>query len=263
ARPLDTYGSGGDSIDPVHMRRELETVAALGLPVFKIRARSHQSDKAIWCQKAAGPGTRIAIDMTQNLAVPSQTRDDITGFLARIAAAGVALPAFLEEIQGPLDVAALPGLRRELGVPIAGGEIVTTPGELAERIRMGCYDIAQPDATVIGGVGAVLDIFAAARQSGTAVYVHCWGAGVGMLANYHAALAAGGEMVEWPLPKYALRDALFAEPMAVRNGKIVLSDRPGLGARLTPEIEAAYPFRPEATYRCLVDPTILPEISWR
>jgi len=263
ARPLVAYGSGGDAIDPAHMRRELETVAALGLGQFKIRARSHQADKAIWCQRMTAGVTRIAVDMTQNLAIPSQSPADIESFLAQFTDAGIGAPAFLEEIQGPLDVAALPELRRVLGVPIAGGEIVTTPGELAGRIAAGCYDIAQPDATVIGGVGAVLDVFAAARTSGSAVYVHCWGAGVGMLANYHAALAAGGEMVEWPLPDYPLRAALLADPLRVKGGSISLSDHPGLGARLTPEIEAAYPFRREATYRCLVDPGLLPQADWR
>jgi L-alanine-DL-glutamate epimerase-like enolase superfamily enzyme len=263
ARPLPAYGSGGDSVDPAHMRQELELVAALGLSQFKIRARSHQADKAVWCQRAAADSTRIAVDMTQNLAVPSQTGEDIEAFLSRIAEAGVEALAFLEEIQGPLDVKALPELRRTLGVPVAGGEIVTTPAELADRIEAGWYDIAQPDATVIGGVGAVLDVFNAARRAGVAVYVHCWGAGVGMLANYHAALAAGGKMVEWPLPDYPLRAALFADPVQVIKGEINLSDRPGLGARLTPEIEAAYPFRRDATYRCLVDPTTLPQVAWR
>jgi L-alanine-DL-glutamate epimerase-like enolase superfamily enzyme len=115
---------------------------------------------------------------------------------------------------------------------------------------------------VIGGVGAVLSVFEAARRHGTAVYVHCWGAGVGLLANYHAALAGGGERVEWPLPDYPLRAALMAEPVTVRNGEIRLSDRPGLGARLTAEIEAAYPFRPEASYRCIVDPAAVPAVAW-
>jgi len=261
--PLQVYASGGDAIDPAHMAEELDAVAALGIDEFKIRARAHQAEKAIWCQRgAASRGLHIAIDMAQNLAVPSQTPDAAAAFVAEVRTAGVADPAFLEEIQGPLNTGELPSLRRRLGIPLAGGEIVTTPSELAERIGRGCYDIVQPDATVIGGVGAVLKVFAAARASDTAVYVHCWGAGVGMLANYHAALAGGGDRVEWPMPAYPLREALWPTPLAPRHGRLALPEVPGLGAHLTPAVEAAYPYRSEAAYRCLVDPTALPEARW-
>jgi L-alanine-DL-glutamate epimerase-like enolase superfamily enzyme len=198
--------------------------------------------------------------LTQTVASPSITPGEIAGFLEAHRAAGVATPAFLEEIQGPDDISRLPDLRKGLGVPLAGGEIVTTPSELVRRIAAGCYDIAQPDATVIGGVGPVMAVFEAARAAGVAVYVHCWGAGVGMLANYHAALAGGGRLVEWPMPPYPLRAALLGD-LTLRDGFVHLPDAPGLDARLSAETEAGYPFRPEAVYRCLAPAA--PDADWR
>lgn len=261
ARALPVYASGGDARDPAFMAEEIAAVAAIGARLFKIRARPAQAAKAIWCAGAAAEaGVAIAVDMTQNLASPSVTAADIAGFLDAHRTAGVALPAFLEEIQGPDDIGRLPDLRRSLGVAIAGGEIVTTPGELARRIAAGCYDIAQPDATVIGGVGPVMAVFAAARAAGVEVYVHCWGAGVGMLANYHAALAGGGRLVEWPMPAYPLRAALLGD-LALRDGCVHLPDAPGLGARLTAETEARFAFRSEAVYRCLAPAA--PQVDWR
>ena len=263
SRPIPAYASGGDSTDPAFMAREIESVARFGIATFKIRARKHQVAKAIWCARAAETrGMAVAIDMTQNLAIPSQTLSDVLTFVAALEAAGAPRLAFLEEVLGPTAIAELPVLRRRAGVPVAGGEIVTTPDELAARLRAGCYDIVQPDATVIGGVGPVMQVFAAARETGAKVYVHCWGAGVGMLANYHAALAGGGEMIEWPLPAYELRDALFATPPRIEHGVLELADAPGLGARLTPEIERSFPFREEAVYRCLVDTGSVPEANW-
>ena len=263
ARPIPIYASGGDSTDPAYMAREIDSVAKLGIKTFKIRARNHQTDKAIWCMKAAATrGIAVAIDMTQNLAIPSQSVEDVLGFIATIKAATGMSPAFLEEVQGPNAVCELPALRSRTGAPVAGGEIVTTPEELAARLRAGCYDIVQPDATVLGGVGPVMEVFAAAREIGTEVYVHCWGAGVGILANYHAAIAGQGEMVEWPLPDYAPRAAMFAPAPRIDGGFLVLSDSPGLGARLTPEIERAFPFHEDAVYRCLVDPGIIPKADW-
>lgn len=251
ARALPVYASGGDARDPAHMAEEIAAVAATGARLFKIRARPAQAAKALWCARAAAAeGIAIAVDMTQNLARPSATTAAIAGFLWAHSQAGVPFPAFLEEIQGPDRIDRLPGLRPRLGVPVAGGETVTTPGELARRIAAGCYDIAQPDATVIGGVGPVLAVFAAARAVHAAVYVHCWGSGVGMLANYHAALAGGGSLVEWPMPSYPLRAALLGD-LVLTDGAVRLPETPGLGARLTAETEARYPFRDEAVYRCL------------
>lgn len=258
---MPVYASGGDSISPEFMVGEFAEIASLGIKTFKIRSRKHQADKAIWCARNSGD-IAIAVDMTQNLAIPSQTPDEVLAFLSAHDREGVTRPAFLEEVQGPMATAQLPALRKLAGVPIAGGEIITTPGELATRLSDGCYDIVQPDATVIGGVGPVLEVFAKAREAGAKVYVHCWGAGVGMLANYHAAAARAGDMVEWPLPAYPLRQALFAEQVAVRGGLLELPDVPGLGAKLTPEIERAFPFREDTVYRCLVDPSLVPTSNW-
>lgn len=262
-RALPVYASGGDSLDASFMARELEKVASLGIKTFKIRARKGQAAKVAWCQReGAKAGIAIAVDMTQNLAIPSQSVADVLQFLKEIHEAGHGELAFLEEALGPLDVQQFAELRRCTTVPVAGGEIVTTPWELVERVRAGLYGIVQPDATVIGGIGAVMEVFAAAREHHSKVYVHCWGSGVGMLANYHAALAGGGEMVEWPIPAYPLREALFAAPIEVVEGHLSLPDAAGLGARLTPEIEACYPFREEALYNCHVDPADVPVNDW-
>ena len=265
ARALPAYASGGDSVSPRFMEDEFATVAGLGIDVFKIRARGSQVAKAHWCQRAGSAGGRgitVAVDMTQNLAVPSQSVDEVLAFERSFAEAGLRAPAFLEEVLGPLAVKQLPALRQRAATPIAGGEIVTTATELNDRIEAGSYDIAQPDATVIGGVGPVMEVFGAARRAETAVYVHCWGAGVGMLANYHAALAGGGERVEWPVPRYPLREALWAHAPRMENGRVTLADVPGLGAALTPAVEREFPFREEAVYHCLVDPARIPPADW-
>lgn len=264
-RPLAIYASGGDSLDPEAMAGELKNVAALGTTTFKIRGRAHQVDKVTWTQRAgSASGIGIAVDMTQNLVVPSQTPDDVLDFLRAVVDGSGEAPVFLEEVLGPDRIAQLPELRESADVPIAGGEIVTTESELIDRVRRGSYDIAQPDATVIGGLQPVLDVFAAAREYGTQVYVHCWGAGVGVLANYHASLAAGGRIVEWPLPAYPLREELLKGLVSIEAGEVTLSSVPGLGIRLTPEIEREFAFREDAVYESLVDPSRVPApVAWR
>lgn len=255
---LALYASGGDSAGPTGMAGELAEVRRFGIPLFKIRARNNQVDKVVWTQRAAAEaGIEVAVDMTQNLVIPSQRTEDVVAFVRAIVAVCGRAPAFLEEVLGPDRLAELPKLRQLTDARLAGGEIVTTPVELIDRIRADHYDIVQPDATVIGGLGAVLEVMDAANDAGVATYVHCWGGGVGVAANFHVAVAGAGSIVEWPLPAYPLREELLKNVVTVTAGEVQLTDAPGLGIELDPAIEREFPFREEAVYRSIVDPTLL------
>ena len=252
--PIKMYGSGGDSTTPPAMREELDYLVDRGIDLFKIRTRKDQVDKAVWClREGQKRGIRIAIDMTQNLANPAQTASDAAAFVEEIEERSGASVYFLEEALGPVDIASYPLLRAKTNTRIAGGETVTTADELCDRIGQGLYDLAQPDATVIGGIGKVIEVFAAARRHGREVVVHCWGGPVGMMANFHAALAGGGRLVEWPMPRFPLREAMAREPWQLEEGRLTVPDLPGLGVELTEEIENRFSFREDAVYTCLVE----------
>ena len=252
--PIELYGSGGDSPTPHYMILEFKQLEDLGITKFKIRARKNQTNKVRWCiEEGEKRSIDIAVDMTQNLADPGQSVEDVTSFYQFVTKLSNDGLFFLEESLGAWDGNKYPALRKALSVKFAGGEIVTTPQELINRIEMDWYDIAQPDATVIGGVGAVLTVFKAAVKKSTEVMVHCWGGPIGMMANYHAALAGGGAMAEWPMPQYPLRDALVERPWQIEHGMLHLSDTPGLGVRLTEEVEQEFKFREDAIYNCLTD----------
>ncbi len=243
------YGSGGDSDGPVAMAQEIDLLQGMGIKLFKIRARNHEVAKARWVlHEAADKGISIGIDMTQNLARPSQSIDDIVRFLAELE--GMPGVAFLEETFGPENLTDFPQLRERIDVPVTGGEIVTTAEELLARMDAGFYDWAQPDATVLGGPHEVMRCFEAGKRLGVRVVVHCWGAGVCQMANYHAAFAGSADLAEWPMPTYPLREALMVEPLPIKDGFLTRSDAPGLGVQLTPEVEAEYHFREDAIYNC-------------
>lgn len=260
---LQLYGSGGDSATPEAMQQELEYLETLGIRHFKIRARKHQADKAIWCmKKGAEKGIRIAVDMTQNLQYPGQSVGDVVKFVNKVEQASGQELFFVEEVLGPANLMGYPLLRQKLNAKIAGGEIVTTAKELCDRVALGTYDIAQPDATVIGGIRPVMEVFDTARRHATEVVVHCWGGPVGMMANYHAALAGGGKLTEWPMPSFPLREAMVAEPWKIKKGRLLIADTPGLGVELTEEVEQKYAFREDAIYHCLTSPTKLTQTNW-
>lgn len=257
---LQLYASGGDSIHARAMQREIDHVAELGIKLFKIRARMDEIDKLNWCVTENGKqGIGTAVDMTQNLSVPGYSAEMIMEFLQQLPETILSKIRFLEESLGEAYIHEYPLLRSISPVAIAGGEIVTTASELNDRVRQHYYDIVQPDATVIGGIKSTLDVFSAAAGSGCEVVVHNWGSAVGMLANYHAAIAGGGKMAEWPLPAYGLREELIRDGLSINNGNLIVQEQPGLGIQLTPAIESKYPFREEAVYRCK---PAAPRIAW-
>lgn len=259
---LKLYASGGDSRNPEAMSDEFRAISKLGIDTFKIRARKEDVNKARWClSQGVANDMKIAIDMTQNLAIPSQSLEDVLRFLADTGFTQHI--AFVEEAFGPDSVEDFPRLCKQAIVPVAGGEIVTTFRELQGRIEAAYYNIVQPDATVMGGIQPVLDLFKVAQASNTEIYVHCWGGPVGMMANYHAAVAGGGQVAEWPMPQFALRDALMQDDWNIQDGYLYLPDSSGLNIHLTKAIEEEFAFREDAVYDCLVrDSKKLPDTIW-
>ena len=93
----------------------------------------------------------------------------------------------------------------------------------------------QPDASVMGGISAVMDVFAAAKTKGT----RCGRPRLGRCrgdhgVSYHAAFAAGGKLVEFPMLDFPLGREMMADQGRIVDGN-GWSDptAPGLGLTLT------------------------------
>jgi len=247
------YGSGGCCDAKDQFRRELDQLGSLGIDLYKMRAVKGDVRRTAWVLEEAGRrGIEVGVDMCQNLADPPQAVDDVVAYLAAVEALSDRPIAFLEEAIGPDCPEGFKDLRSRVDVPICGGEIITTPKEMIRRIEDGVYDFVQPDASVIGGIGAVLEVFAAARPCGTGVVVHAWGGAAAIMASYHAAFAGGGELVEYPMLAFPLGAEMMGDRARIENGRLLRPTAPGIGVRLTPEMEAAYPFDERAVYSCML-----------
>src|SRR5258708_14906066 len=110
--------------------------------------------------------------MCQNLADPPQAVSDVAAFVEAVHRLTPHRMIFLEEAIGPDEPAGFKELRTRIDVPVYGGEIITTPKEMIERMKNRVYDAVQPDASVIGGISAVMDIFEAGKNYRTGVVVH-------------------------------------------------------------------------------------------
>ncbi len=248
------YGSGGCCDDKDQFMRELDLLVSLGIGLYKIRAVKGDIQRTAWVLEEAGRrGIEVGVDMCQNLADPPQSVDAVVAYVDAVRKLTGRPIVFLEEAIGPDCPEGFKELRSRVGIKICGGEIITTPKEMIARINDDVYDFVQPDASVIGGIGAVLDVFRAAQARGTDVVVHAWGGAAAIMASYHAAFAAGGRLVEYPMLAFHLGTDMMGDQARIEKGQLIRPTAPGIGVTLPPDMEAAYPFDETAVYSCMLN----------
>jgi L-alanine-DL-glutamate epimerase-like enolase superfamily enzyme len=265
AESIQIYGSGGCCDAKDQFYREFSLLESKGIELYKIRSVKGDIYRTAWVlDEASRRGIEVGVDMCQNLADPPQSVDDVVAFIEAVHDKTPGKMAFVEEAIGPDCPLGFKELRARVDVPVCGGEIITTPKEMIDRINDDVYDFIQPDASVIGGISAVMDIFSAARLKDTAVVVHAWGGAAAIMASYHAAFAAGGHLVEYPMLDFPLGAEMIGDQGHIEGGRLYRPTAPGLGITLTPEMEAAYPFDETAVYSCLLhDWGPPPDESWK
>lgn len=248
------YGSGGCCDAKEQFEREFAQLEGLGIDLYKIRSVKRDVLRTAWVLEEAGRrGIEVGVDMCQNLADPPQSVDDVVAFVNAVHERTDQRMVFIEEAIGPDCPEGFKELRQRIDVPVCGGEIITTPREMIDRINADVYDFVQPDASVMGGISAVMEVFEAAARKQTGVVVHAWGGAAAIMASYHAAFAAGGELVEYPMLAFPLSDEMLTDQARIEGGRLLRPTAPGLGLTLTPEIEARFPFDETAVYCCVLN----------
>ena len=102
--------------------------------------------------------------------------------------------------------------------------------EFQAAIGSGIFRFLQPDAAKWGGVSGCLAVARAARAAGLVYCPHYLGGGIALLASAHLLAAAGGEgMLEIDTNPTPLRENLVQGLMPLSEGRMTLSQRPGLG----------------------------------
>ena len=258
------YGSGGCCDAKEQFKRELNELDNLGIKSYKIRSIKTDILRTAWVlEESAKHGISVGVDMCQNLADPPQAVDDVVSFVEAVHALTEHRMIFVEEALGPDCPDDFRKLRGRIDVAVCGGEIITTPKEMIERVNSDVYDFVQPDASVMGGISAVMDVFEAAKSKGTDVVVHAWGGAAAIMASYHAAFAAGGKLVEYPMLAFPLGAEMIGDQGKIVNGELLRPTASGLGLTLTAEMEARYPFDEKAVYSCaLIDFGPPPDSYW-
>lgn len=142
---------------------------------------------------------------------------------------GRALEEFnLVWIEEPLDAYDVEGharLAAQLVTPIASGEMLTSVAEHLALIEHDAVDFIQPDAPRVGGITQFLRIATLAEQKHLHMAPH-----FAMEIHLHLAAAyAHGTWVE----HFDWLDPLFNEHLEIKDGRMIVSSRPGLGFTLS------------------------------
>ncbi|WP_374315392.1 mandelate racemase/muconate lactonizing enzyme family protein [Microbacterium sp.] len=242
---IEAYASGGlgTTFDDVSDWATAQVRAGFG--TVKFRAMTDPDTTIDLMNHVVGrlpEGTRFIIDAVQACASHPWSVADAVRVGEHAARLGA---RWYEEPAQADDVAGFAAVRHAVDVPVSGVESNATEREFAQLIEGEAIDIAQPDVTFVGGPRAFARVADRAAEGGVACVPHVWGSAVTFAANLHVALAHPHvELFEFCTLPNPLRDAMRAEPVDFRDGRIGAPTAPGLGLVLTPELEQEFAFIP-------------------
>ena len=133
----------------------------------------------------------------------------------------------LEWIEEPLDahdVAGHAALAAQLDTPIGTGEMLTSAAEALGYVDTGAVDVIMHDAPRMGGITPFLKVARAAEQRGMIMAPH-------FVMEIHLHLAAAYEHSTW-VEHFEWLEPAFNERLEIRDGHMLVPDRPGLGLSL-------------------------------
>jgi mandelate racemase len=213
---LPAYSSEGMS-NPDEATREAEALCAAGFRnlKFKIGHPDVATDIAVIksARRAVGDHIGIIVDYNQSLSVPEAIRrcqqlDDL-GLL------WIEEPTVAHDFVGHAQIAAA------VQTPIQIGENWWGPADMEKSIAAGASDLAMPDVMKIGGVTGWMRAVELANQHRLPISSH-------IFCEFSSHLLAVTPTCQF-LEYNDWADPVVREPVVVRDGQIVVADRPGAG----------------------------------
>lgn len=145
---------------------------------------------------------------------------------------GLALEEFnltwLEEPLDGYDVEGHAALADRLVTPVGTGEMLTSTREVAAYIQRGAIDVVMHDAPRVGGITPFLKVAAMAEEANLILAPH-------FVMEIHLQLAAAYPHAAW-VEHFEWLEAAFNERLEIRDGYMLVPDRPGLGFTLHEQV---------------------------
>src|SRR5699024_6179384 len=136
-------------------------------------------------------------------------------------------------IEEPLDAYDVEGHRHltsMLDTPIATGEMLASVDEHERSLNHNGCNIIQPDAPRVGGISNFLKLSTLADKSGVDLAPH-------FAMEIHLALAATYPREPW-VEHFDWLDPLFNEQLEIKDGRMMVAERAGLGFSMSEQARA-------------------------
>jgi mandelate racemase len=130
---------------------------------------------------------------------------------------------WIEEPVRADDFAGNARIAREVATPIQIGENFMGPEQMAQALAAGACDYAMPDAQRIGGVTGWMRAAALAQGAGMEMSSH-------LFPEVSCHLLAVTPTRHW-LEYVDWADAVLEEPARLKDGHVLIPERPGIGMR--------------------------------
>lgn len=137
---------------------------------------------------------------------------------------------WIEEPLDCYDAAGHAALAVQLDTPIATGEMLTSVLEHWDFIRQNGADFLMPDAPRVGGVTPFMKVAALAEFSGLQIAPH-------FSMELHIHLAAAMQREPW-VEHFEWLEPLFNERLDVKDGRMIVPTRPGIGISMSEQAAA-------------------------
>jgi mandelate racemase len=228
--PVPAYNSNGLWLTPIDKlgAEAAELVAEGGFGALKLRLGREKlaDDLAAIAEvrEAAGATVKLMCDFNQGLSMGDA--------LARCHALDDQGLYWFEE---PITYDNIPGyaqLARELDTPIQLGENFYGPRMLYQAVLAGAGDFVMPDLMRIGGVSGWLRAAAITGVAGIPMSSHLY-------PEMSAHLMRVTDTAHW-LEWQDWADPILAEPFELKDGKLMIPDRPGQGIDWNEEAVARF-----------------------
>jgi galactonate dehydratase len=201
-----TYLSG--ELDPVTEQHGVDVIAAV--------------------REAVGPQIEILIDAHALYNVPTAVR-----LAHRLAPYNI---HWFEEPVPPESYHALRQVREQVPVRICVGERLHTRFEFVPIFEQRLADFVMPDVTWTGGISELKKIATMAEAYYIPIAPHDASGPVNIMAGAHVALTVPNfYKLEARRVRFDFYNAFLSEPLEVRDGDLIVPNRPGLGISLNPD----------------------------
>lgn len=229
-RPIPAYNSKGLGLmETSKLEKEAVELVDEGFNAVKLRlGRPDARDdlkalKAV--RKAIGPDVALMVDFNQGLSVAEALKR------GRIIDAEGGVDWIEEPIRAD-DFAGCARLAREIATPIQLGENFMGPEQMAQALAAGACDYVMPDAERIGGVTGWVRAAALAQGAGVEMSSHLFPE-----VSCHLLAATPTchwlEFVDWAEP-------ILETPAQLKNGHVIVPERPGVGIAWNEEAVKRY-----------------------